>query len=262
MMTSSEITAQVSGTPLDEQLVEELVDEHLALQQAFLREDYEKTLVKTGKFCETAYQLLDDLTTGSYSTSPSFKELKKQLEQLDSDDHADGIRILIPRLGKNVYDLRSRRGAVHKAEMDPLFMDAHLAVQITRWILAEFLREFGDYEGDSELLEMQIEHITTESLPMVEEFEDGDVKVLIDVESAKEEILLILYHFYPERVSVDQLNEFLPGQSRANVRTNVNNAAKKDRYVHRNDEGAKLTKKGKRYVEEEYGSQMEVIGNE
>lgn len=262
MMSSSEITAQVSETPLDEQLFEELVEEHLALQRAFLRKDNEKTLVKTGKFCETAYQLLDELTTGSYSASPSFNELKEQLEQLDSDEHSDGIRILIPRLGKAVYDFRSRRGAVHKAEMDPLFMDAHLAVQITRWILAEFLREFGDYEGDGEMLEMQIEHITTESIPLVEEFENGDVKVLINSGTPKEDVLLILYHFYPERVSNNQLDDFIPNYDRQKVLANLNNAAKRDKYVHRSDEGAKLTIKGKRYVEEEYSPEMEEEINE
>ncbi|MFB6144840.1 MAG: hypothetical protein ABEJ98_06015, partial [Candidatus Nanohaloarchaea archaeon] len=53
----------------------------------------------------------------------------------------------------------------------------------------------------------------------------------------------------------DELDEIISGESRQNVLTSLNQLHKDKNYVHRNDSGAKLTQKGRRHVENTYGTE-------
>jgi len=256
MLNDDKLVQDIQESELDQELFEILLEEQRGLQTAFNRKDYEKTLNKTGKFCETLFQLLEEFMHGSYDFEPDREQITDELEDLDSSDYSDGLRILIPRLANSMYDFRNRRGGAHVSRVDPQYMDAQFAVQGSRWILGELLRIFGDGEISPEDLKAQIHQVATRSLPLVEEFEDGDAKVLAETSSAKEDILLLLYHFYPERVSNDRLDNLIPTESRENILMNLRNAAQRDNLVHRNDQGAKLTLRGRREVENTHGVQL------
>jgi len=242
---------------LDQKLFEELLEEHDGIRKAFNRKDYEKTLLKTGKFCETTYQLLQEIKDGQHDQQPNRVQLTQDLEDLPSNDYPESIRTLIPRVSNSMYDFRNKRGGAHLSPINPQYIDAHLTVQGSRWIIAELLRVYGDGDVEVETLKSQVQHLATRSLPLVEEFEDGDVMVLAETDSCKEDILMILYHFYPDRVTNDELNEIITDESRQNVLTSVNQLYKDKNYVHRNDSGAKLTEKGRRHVENTYSAMNE-----
>jgi hypothetical protein len=254
MLTNSEILSEVEDSRLDQKLFEELLEEHDGIRKAFNRKDYEKTLLKTGKFCETTYQLLQEIKDGEHDQQPNRTQLTEDLENLPSDDYPESVRILIPRVANSMYDFRNKRGGAHISPIDPQYIDAHLTVQGSRWIIAELLRVYGDGDVEVETLKSQVQHLATRSLPLVEEFEDGDIMVLAETDSCKEDILMILYHFYPDRVTNDELDEIISEESRQNVLTSVNQLYKNKNYVHRNDSGAKLTQKGRRHVENTYGT--------
>ncbi|MBC5792742.1 MAG: hypothetical protein H8Z69_01760 [Nanohaloarchaea archaeon] len=255
MLTKSEILSEVEESELDQKLFEELLEEHDGIRKAFNRKDYEKTLLKTGKFCETTYQLLQEIKDGEHSQQPDRTELTEKLENLPSKDYPESIRILIPRVANSMYDFRNKRGGAHISPINPQYIDAHLIVQGSRWIIAELLRVYGDGDIEVETLRSQVQHLATRSLPLVEEFEDGDVMVLAETESCKEDILMILYHFYPDRVTNNELDDIISGESRKNVLTSLNQLYKNKNYVHRNDSGAKLTQKGREHVEKTYGEE-------
>jgi hypothetical protein len=46
-----------------------------------------------------------------------------------------------------IYDVRSKRGAVHVKEIDPRYIDVELSAMAASWILAEFIRL---YHSDDE----------------------------------------------------------------------------------------------------------------
>lgn len=259
MLSNEEILKEVEGSELDQTLFEELLEEHDAIRKAYNRKDHEKTLNKTGKFCETTYQLLQEILEDKHDTQPNFNRIKDDLEGEPKADYPESIRILIPRVAKAMYDFRSKRGGAHKIEIDHQYIDAHLNVQTSRWIVAEFLRVYGDGDVELETLEAQVQQLATRSIPLVEEFPNGDVMVLQDPKSAKEEAMMILYHFYPDRISLDRLEEIMDSHSRNNIRTNLNNAEKDQRYVHRGDEGYILTEKGRKYIENTYGEEAEEV---
>jgi hypothetical protein len=259
MLSNEEILNEVKDSDLDQTLFEELLEEHDDIRKAYNRKDYEKALNKTGKFCETTYQLLQEILEDRHETQPDFNRIKGDLEDLPKADYPESIRILIPRVAKAMYDFRSKRGGAHKIEIDHQYIDAHLNVQTSRWIVAEFLRVYGDGDVELETLEAQVQQLATRSIPLVEEFPKGDVMVLQDPESAKEEAMMILYHFYPDRISLDSLEEIMDSETRNNIRTNLNNAENNQRHVHRGDEGYILTEKGRKYIENTYGEEAEEV---
>jgi hypothetical protein len=259
MLSNEEILNEVKDSDLDQTLFEELLEEHDDIRKAYNRKDYEKTLNKTGKFCETTYQLLQEILEDKHDTQPNFNGIKDDLEDEPKADYAESIRILIPRVAKAMYDFRSKRGGAHKIEIDHQYIDAHLNVQTSRWIVAEFLRVYGDGDVELETLEAQVQQLATRSIPLVEEFPNGDVMVLHDPDSAKEEAMMILYHFYPDRITLDRLEEIMDSHSRNNIRTNLNNAENNQRHVHRGDEGYILTEKGRKYIENTYGEEAEEV---
>lgn len=239
---------------VNKNLFSELLDEHLQLEKAYYRKDYEKALIRGGKFVETVFQILEHLHTGSYSTHPNLMSIQKSLENSNSKSHPGSIRITIPRAAKIIYDMRSHRGGAHKSEVSPQFIDANACLNIASWIICEFIRLYSD--KDIEDVRHLMSQMVSRRLPFIEEFEDGDIMLLIDPDSCKEECLLVLYHFYPKRISNEEMREYLDHQTIHNVLTSLRNA-ELDRLVHRNDDGNKLTQKGKLYVEKKYGPELE-----
>lgn len=257
MISNEEILSEVEDSELDQTLFEELLEEHDAIRKAYNRKDHEKTLNKTGKFCETTYQLLQEILEDEHDTQPNFNNIKDDLEQTQKSEYPESIRILIPRVAKAMYDFRSKRGGAHKIEIDHQYIDAHLNVQTSRWIVAEFLRVYGDGDVELDTLEAQVQQLATRSIPLVEEFPNGDVMVLQETDSAKEESLMVLYHYYPDRVSLDRLDEILSSKDRNNINMNLKNAQNRDKYVHSGDDGYILTEKGRKYIENTYGEEAE-----
>lgn len=243
-----------SITDINKNLFGELLDEHLQLEKAYYRRDYEKVLIKGGKFVETVFQILEQMVTGSYSTQPKFMSIQKSLEKSSTTRYPSSIRMTIPRAARIIYEMRSHRGGAHKSEVNPQFLDAKVCLNIASWIVCEFIRLYSDKEPEN--VEQTISQMISRRLPFIEEFEDGDVMLLIDPSSCKEECLLYLYHFYPKRISNEQMREYLDHQTAQNVLTSLSRA-ELERLVHRNDNGNKLTQKGKLYIEDKYGPELD-----
>ena len=50
---------------------------------------------------------------------------------------------MVPRIAlAMIYDIRSKRGAVHVKEIDPRHIDVDLAVKAASWIMAELVRVY------------------------------------------------------------------------------------------------------------------------
>ncbi|MFP4116258.1 MAG: hypothetical protein ACLFTQ_03605 [Candidatus Aenigmatarchaeota archaeon] len=240
---------------INEELFDEMLDEHIALKKAYCAKDYEKVLIKGGKFVETVFQILQDLHTGNYSEQPNFESVQESLRNTESDKYPNSVRLAIPRIARNLYMMRSHRGGAHRSELDPRYIDAALSLSISNWIVSELIRLYSDKEPEE--VEHLMKQTVTRNLPLVEEFEDGDVVILAEQDSCREECLLILYHFYPERISNEKMKEYVDNHSGVNVTSSLGNA-EDNKLVHRNDNGNKLTSKGRNYVEKKYGSQFSV----
>ncbi len=256
MINKDELVASVAGSELNSTLFQELIEQHISLTKSFHRKDYEKTLNKTGKFTETVFQLLEELLSDGHSTQPRFSDVQDKLENQSKGSIPESIRKILPRIARySLYTIRSERGAVHKDEINPQMIDAYFAHQTTKWVISEFIRVYGTEDIDVEELRRRMEQVSTRSLPFVEEFEGGDIMILIDNIKTKDKILLVLYHFYPERVTRKDLYAYIDDEDNSTIRPNLHNA-NDQKHVHENDDGAKLTRQGRLYVEENYGTEL------
>jgi hypothetical protein len=101
------------------------------------------------------------------------------------------------------------------------------------------------YTSDPNEAKELIDSFVKKKVPLVEEFEGQSIVILKKDVSLYNEILLTMYHFYPQRLS----NAFLNKQLKS---TNIYGTLQRlegERLIHRNDDGSKLTQLGIEYVE-------------
>lgn len=152
-------------------------------------------------------------------------------------------------MSKVVYSIRSKRGGGHKSPIPPQEIDAYLCLNATKYVLAELLRIYSD--APQKTVANYIRSFIRPKLPYIEEFENGEIMILVEVNSCFKKILLSLYHYYPNRLSNEQLRGIIKNESTNNVLTSLGNTEKK-KMVHRNNLGSKLTEKGVRHIENKY----------
>ena len=227
-------------------LVDDLLTYYTKIKAEFYLQRYEAALIKSGKFCETVFQILYYLVTGKVITNPVFTKISPVLEKSPSSKFPESIRLLIPRITKATYDIRSKRGAAHKKEaISPNQMDCDLVVAQCDWILSEFLRLYHD--SNVEEIKQVIKEIFKRKVLVVEQFEE-DVLVLNERLSVRNQILTILWYFYPKPVLVEDLKKWVHGSTQ-NISASIN-YAKSKRLVFRRDNRVYMTEKGLKYIED------------
>jgi hypothetical protein len=161
-------------------------------------------LNNAGLFSEHVLCALVFDATGSVPKEiKNFSEAVKLVEK--SSINSEALRLLIPRiLGSSVYDLRSKRGAVHVKGVDPQKRDAVLAVTASSWALAELLAEYGNVVGSQ--LDTVIASLMRRKLPLIEHI-NGDAVVTADVPTHLEALLIIDGH--PKGVSRRELGKLV-----------------------------------------------------
>lgn len=211
---------------------------------------YDLVLISGGRFTENIYIALSTLTNTTVNSSPDFSKIQKELMGMPETEIPSSIRVIIPRACRVLYDLRSRRGAVHVApSVSPNYIDASLAVSIAQWTLAEMIRIYSTQDPE-EILHL-IQGLVDKKLPIVEEIA-GIPVILEENISARDSILILLYNRHPESIGNSTLVEHLPDFTRPNILTSLRNA-EIDKLVLRDKDTNYLTAKGVHYVEKKYG---------
>ena len=234
----AELTAYI-----DSRIVNEILEHHNALKIACRLQDWEKCLVRGGKFAEAVMKALYFIRTGKFKkqilVDSEIKELNMQ------SDLPEWMRLFIPRAVRVLYDHRSRRGGAH-GSFEPNAMDCYFVVSITDWILGELVRVYCT--EDTERATKFVIGITSKSVPIIERIGE-DYIVLQRETSASQEIGCILYSRYPERTTRTQLGKWIPNHSSKNITTSLANM-RKAKFVHYSDEGIILTAAGVKHIEE------------
>jgi len=178
---------------IDRLVVDELLNAYEAMLSRQRAGDSDGALTKGGLFVEHLFRALEYIRTGS---SP--KEIKSPTataKALENDPSLpEALRILVPRIAlAMVYDIRSKRGAVHVKEISPRKIDAALQVSAASWILAELIRIF--HISPEHSVERLMQSLSRTTIPFVENI-GGDAIVTSRV-SAEIEILLLLADAMP-----------------------------------------------------------------
>ncbi|MEM4602164.1 MAG: MarR family transcriptional regulator [Desulfurococcaceae archaeon] len=249
MLTYEYLIEKLNQSGIDETISRRLIEEYEEVKKAYFIDDYEEVIKHAGKFSEAILALIENKISGEIVNLDKirFDEICKKIESLQKPTAKEEILTLaIPRVSRSVYTLRSKKDIVHVKTVDPDFIDAYYCAAACDWMLAEIvllLLEFSEEEAKN-----LIESVFEKRLPIVEKFEDGTVIILRKDLPRSDEILVILYYFYPKRLSNQELARTAK-IDKANLSKYLQRL-EKDKLIHRTIHGNKLTRLGIKYVEE------------
>lgn len=191
-----------------------------------------------GKFIETTVQILEFIETGNYSTVPSVDAYLKNLESRSTSLN-DDLKITLSRIARATYTLRNKRNILHKGLVDANVYDLKYINSCAQWILTELVRQYitNDIHKAGEIIEFI-------QLPVSTVIESIDGRKIIHANlSVKEEILIVLYSIYPERISERKLNVSLDRRAKNSVYKALRSLWD-DKRVHENAKLYTLTQAG------------------
>jgi hypothetical protein len=235
----------------DPSLARELVEAYAELKSRYFRGDFRPGQLEGGRFAEAAFRILQLKATGGYSpigkSLPKVADLLQTLESADASKVHESIRVHVPRALAGVYNIRNRRDVGHiAADVDANVMDATYVAATCDWVLAEFVRLF--HRCSAEEAQAYVEALVKRRAPFVQVFGETPFALRPDL-SAKDEILLLLYHQGSLAASLDQLDAWLPTVARKVICSRLSDLERQLRYVRRLNSRIYVTDTGMAYVE-------------
>jgi hypothetical protein len=234
----------------DAKLVHELLAAHQDAKHNFYLGGLRLSEVEGGRFCEAAFRILQQATTGKFAPLGKSLDTTKiitDLANVPAVKAVDSIRLHIPRALRVVYDIRNNRDAAHLGDgIDPNLQDATLVISNLDWVLAEFVRLYHGVNADE--AQKLVDGLVTRKVPAVEDF-DGFLKVLRPGSKVSEYLLLVLYERSSAGATLEDLRAWVKPSMRANLRRTLDGLVHKDALIHEGNGRYFLTKLGKAKVE-------------
>ncbi len=238
------------GASLNDGLVDELLAAYREAKRNHYLGGHRLSAVEGGRFCEAAYRILQDVTTGAFTPLGSTLNAERVTQQLANypvGSFPDSVRLHIPRALRVIYDVRNNRDAAHLADgIDANVQDSNLVVGILDWVLAEFVRLYHHLEP-REAHEL-IVGLVTRNAPVIED-SDGFLKVLNPRLRAGEHCLVVLYQRDRAGATYEELLKWARPPMRGHLRRTLRRLEHTLALVHSNNERYRITISGKREVE-------------
>jgi hypothetical protein len=160
------------SSKIDPRVVSDILNAYEGLIQKHRALDAEAALTRAGKFVEHIFRALEFIRTGTAPTEIKSPAATSRLLENDTS-LPEPIRMLIPRIAlAMIYDVRSKRGAVHVKEIDPRGIDVDLAAKAASWIVAELIRLYHVDDESAVLVEMTA--LTRATFPLLENIDGED----------------------------------------------------------------------------------------
>ena len=176
-------------------LLDDLLQTFSEATQKYNAGDYATCLTKAGLFAENVLRALLWAATGVMPTE--IRNFSDAVSTLKKADLPESLAILVPKVvSACVYEMRSKKGAVHVKGVSPLRRDATLAIGAMQWTLAELLNEYGNLSERA--LETSIASLMRRQMPFID-YVGGQPLVTVRLPVYKELLLLIDGH--PEGIS-------------------------------------------------------------
>lgn len=159
------------SSKIESRVVVDILDSYEGLIQKHRALDAEAALTRAGKFVEHVFRALEFIRTG---TAPAeIKSPTATAKLLEADNSLpESIRMLVPRISlAMIYDVRSKRGAVHVKEIDPRAIDVDLAAKAASWVIAELIRVY--HLEDEKAVQQEMVALTRATFPLLESI-DGE----------------------------------------------------------------------------------------
>ena len=230
------------STSIDKSLIECLLHEYDLAKKKQIMEEWSDSLVHYGKFVELSMAIIKKIYDGNVDKNKIFfDKLYQDFTNRKKTTPEDDVFLLaIPNAAKAVYTIRNKENVAHAKEIDPYSIDCIVSSTISDWILSQFVR--FHCRLDAKTTAEFIHAIMERNIPLIERFEDDSMMVLVKGIGFRDELLVLLY-YKDERVAKDNLPLVIPYRKLLTI-TLVN--LTKNRLIHKNDHGIKITQLGKK----------------
>lgn len=234
----------------DAKLVDELLTAYQEAKRNYYLGGLRLSAVEGGRFCEAAFRLLEERTTGTFTPLNKQVDSEKVINRLSSippGQQLDSVRLHIPRALRMVYDIRNKRDAAHLADhIDPNLQDAVLVVSTLDWVLAEFVRIYHSVKANE--AQQIVEGLVTRRAPAIQEF-GKFLKVLNPSLRASDHMLLLLYQCGAAGATFSDLNEWARPAMRGNLRRTLAILVDSRAHLHFDGDRYQITLSGIQEVE-------------
>jgi hypothetical protein len=188
-MTPDDLKIALSKT-IDPQFAEQLVDQFVAGEEAFLLKKWKYSELDGGRFTEVAARIIYSVDSSNLSRAKSVDDCLKYIDN-EQVPHAFPERqgaIHLAKVLRAIYKLRSQRGAVH---VSPAYtaneIDSRMILESVRWVLADLLRVF--VMTDREMVAGIVRDLARFPQPLIRNI--GDEPLLQSVTFTTEEEILV-----------------------------------------------------------------------
>lgn len=234
---------------VDASVVAALLDTYQKMVAERRKGGIDECLTQAGKFVEHTLRAVEFIRTGA--APAEIKHPSDTIKAIEKDKALpESLRVLVPKVAHAmVYEIRSKRGAVHVKEIDPREIDAALCVQAASWVLAELLRLYHT-DNEAAVAEAMTALMRAE-MPLIETF--GDEAVVTAKVSCPVELLLLIGRSAPTGIDRKML-----GTASKNSSSTISKTLQRlgtDRLIHKTADGRfHLTGPGERHLTEAVGS--------
>lgn len=209
---------------VDPQFAEQLVDEFVALEEAFLLKRWKYSELDGGRFTEVAARIIYAVDASNVSPTKPVDDCFRYIdnEQVPHTFPERQGAIHLVKVLRAIYKLRSQRGAVH---VSPTYtaneIDSRMILESVRWVLADLLRIF--VTTDREMVANIVRDLARFPHPLIRNIEDEPLLQSVTF-TTEEEILAHLLHA-GEGLATATLVKIIP-KSASGVRAALSNLSK------------------------------------
>jgi len=219
--------------------------EYNELKNSYYSEDKIKVGIHSGRLCELISSLLcyqefnqiDDLNKIIFD-----KNIHNLEGSQKKSPHKEISSLMIPRVLRSIYTIRSKKNIAHIKTFDPVKIDLKFINIAVDWVISQLLIIYCNVNSDEVI--KYFERVSLDDFRRVERFEDGDIVFNAPNLSFTNKLLFILADFYNKgRIDEDKLHKISKPKNKSYIRTYLNRM-EQNKQVHINEEGIKLTKWG------------------
>ncbi len=244
-------TTAFSGIP--ESLRTVLLGAFNEIMRNFRERRWEPSELNGGKLCEVVHSILRGYVDGKMPAKPTkpknMYDACLALEKADAATFPRAVRIQIPRILIALYEIRNNRGVGHVGgDVDPNAMDAHVVVEMAKWVMADLVRVFHSL-STAEATQV-VEGLIERTVPAV--WEVGDVRRVLRPSMTKKDQTLLLLYSVNRPVRERDLIKWVEHSNASVYRRDILRPAHDDRLIEYDERSGevRISPRGISYVEE------------
>jgi hypothetical protein len=248
LLTYTTFCDNLASQGIDKGIIERLIEEYKIAKKQFFLEKHELSILHSAKFADVALAIVKN----------AMKRQVVDIDRIESKKLSDEIigypkktpeevilTLAIPRVAESIQTIRNKKDVAHVKSIDPDSTDSDYCITSCNWILCQFVLILS--KANVNETKNFTDSLMKKKIPIIEEFDDGSVVILNLHLTKQEEILLFLYHYYPERQTNEKLINLL--RTKNNFYSYLS-SLESGRLIHRAEKGITLTRLGIKQVED------------